>query len=74
MADTIKAFFDEWERVWDSIPGYVKVFIYSTISSVIGLYASGVPVEVKSVVLIVLTNMGLYSGVRTGAGQIRKML
>ena len=74
MADKIKAFFDEWEHVWGVIPGYIKVFIYSTISSIIGMYASGVPIEGKSIIFIVLTNLGLYSGVRTGAGQIRKML
>ena len=74
MAETIKAFFDEWERVWGSIPGYGKVFIYSTVSSIVGLYASGVPIEAKSITFIVLTNLGLYSGVRTGANGIRKML
>lgn len=64
MKNKVKAFFDSVEGVWSAIPGYVKVFLYSTTSSVVGLYATDA-LDPKSVILIVFVNLGLYQAPRS---------
>lgn len=72
MADKIKAFFDEIEKVWEAIPGYVKVFLYSTVSAIVGLYFAR-ELSLEPVLAIVLTNLGLYGVPRIANRQVRKI-
>lgn len=60
----VKSLFNEIEKVWSAIPGYAKVFLYSTTSSIIGLYATDA-LDPKSVILIVFVNLGLYQAPRS---------
>jgi hypothetical protein len=60
LAQRIEMFFTEWELVWASIPGYVKVFLYSTASSAFGLWVIN-QLDWRAVVIIVATNLGLYA-------------
>lgn len=71
MAEKIRKLFAQLEEIWEAIPGYVKVFIYSTVSSVIGLYAADA-LDPKTVLLIVATNLGLYQVPRTINKQLQK--
>lgn len=73
LAQKIKVFFDGIEEVWSVIPAPVKVFLYSTSSSVVGLWAVG-EVDPKAVALIVLANLGIYQVPRTVGTQVRKMI
>lgn len=61
MAKLIKAFFRYLEEAWEAVPSYVKVFLFSTLSPIIGLYAAGEAIEVKTIALIVAANLGLYT-------------
>lgn len=64
MPDTkIRDFFATIELMWDAVPSYIKVFFYSTISSTFGLYVIG-ELSWMAVAIIVMTNLGLYSGQR----------
>jgi len=72
LANKIKAFFDEIEKVWEAIPGYVKVFLYSTVSAIVGLYFSH-QLSYDAVFAIVLTNLGLYGVPRIANRQVRKI-
>lgn len=63
MAENIKAFFEVIEDVWEAIPGYVKVFFYSVISSSVGLWVAG-DLDWRAVTIILFTNLGLYTGPR----------
>jgi hypothetical protein len=60
MAGKIQKTFEKLEEIWAAVPSYVKVFIYSSTSSIAGLYLADA-LETKAVVLIVLTNLGLYT-------------
>lgn len=59
MKKQVQAFFSNIEDVWSVIPSYVKVFIYSVVSSCIGLYFND-GLNPKSVIFIVVSNLGLY--------------
>lgn len=74
MAERIKQFFYNWEQVWDAIPDYVKIFVYSTSSVLIGMYIVDAKIDFKTIVTIVATNIGLYQIPREGTKQIKKML
>lgn len=69
MADKIRNFFNSIERSWDAIPSYVKVFFYSSVSSIFGLWIADL-LSVQAVAIIVMTNLGLYQVPR----QINKMV
>lgn len=71
MKDTIKRFFDTVEGVWGVIPSYAKVFFYSVISSVIGLYMND-GLNAKSVLFIVVSNLGLYQIPRSVGAIMKK--
>lgn len=71
MAEKIRKLFAQLEEIWAAIPGYVKVFIYSTASSVIGLYAVDA-LDPKAILLIVATNLGLYQIPRSINQQLQK--
>jgi uncharacterized membrane protein YfcA len=72
IADKVKSFFKTMEAVWEAVPGYVKVFIYSVASSAIGLWIAG-QLDWKAVVIILFTNLGLYTGPKAVSG-VNKML
>lgn len=72
IAEKIAQFFKTIEEVWEAIPGYVKVFLYSTLSSVAGLYFTN-SLSGETVLAIVLANLGLYS-LPKGAGVVSKRL
>jgi len=74
MAPYIKRFFKAWEEAWEAVPGYAKAFLYSTCSVLIGTYIAGQEITVRTVVIIVATNVGLYQIPREGTKQIKKML
>ena len=61
MADKIRQFFTGAQEIFDAFPGYVKVFLYATISSVAGLYFTNT-LSFDGVLMIVLINLGLYGG------------
>lgn len=73
MAKKIEQFFAEIEAVWEAIPGYVKVFLYSTISTVFGLWVAG-QLDAKSVIIVVATNLGIYQLPRVVGTQTKKLL
>ncbi len=72
-AQKIKAFFKATEEIWDSIPGYVKVFLYATVSSAFALWISG-DLDWRQVTMIVATNLGLYQIPRTIGTETKKLL
>lgn len=74
MAERIKRFFENWEAVWEAIPDYVKIFLYSASSVLIGMYLSDTEISMKTIVTIVATNIGLYQIPREGTKQIKKIL
>lgn len=74
MADKIRQFFTNWEEVWDAIPAYVKIFVYSTLSVLIGMYIADAEITLKVIVTIVATNIGLYQVPRTAGEQIKNIL
>lgn len=59
MAGKIKAFFAELESIWGAVPGYVKVFLYASISSIFGLWVAG-QLDWRAVAIVVATNLGIY--------------
>lgn len=69
LSNKVDQFFKEVEAVWAVIPSWIKVFFYSTTSSVVGLWVANA-LDPKSVALIVLTNLGIYQAPRT----VRKLL
>jgi len=74
MVDRIKAFFDGCERVWSIVPNYVKIFIYSVSSVIVGMYIAGEPITIKTVVAILAANLGIYGVPRVIAKETRKLL
>ena len=72
MAEKIQAFFTEGEKIWAAFPGYVKVFIYSVSSSLIGLYFSHT-LSFDAVLAVVVTNLGLYTVPRAVNTQVQKL-
>lgn len=72
IAEKIAQFFKTIEEAWDAVPGYVKVFLYSTLSSIAGLYFTD-SLSGETVLAIVLANLGLYS-LPKGAGVVSKRL
>jgi len=72
MANKIKAFFKCWEDAWAAIPSYIKVFLYSTSSSAFGLWITG-ELNWRAVVIIVATNLGIYSAPRIVNNQVKKL-
>lgn len=74
MANYIKRFFRAWEEVWEAVPDYAKIFLYSTSSVLIGAYISGQEITLRTILIIVATNVGLYQIPREGTKQIKKML
>jgi len=73
MAKKIEQFFKEIESIWGAVPGYVKVFLYATISSTFGLWVAG-QLDWKAVVIVVATNLGLYQVPRVIGTETRKLL
>lgn len=73
MSKFIKQFFAEIESAWGAIPGYVKVFLYSTISTIFGLWVAG-QLDPKAVIIVVATNLGIYQLPRTIGTQTKKLL
>ncbi len=73
MKQKIEAFFKGVEEAWSAVPGYVKVFLYSTISTTFGLWVMGT-LEWREVVIIVVSNLGLYGGPRVIADTTRKLM
>ena len=70
MVNKIKTLFDTVSAVWDLIPGYFKVFLYSTTSALVGLYLTDKQIDTKVIVAIVATNLGIYSVPK----QVRKIV
>ncbi len=73
MAKKIEQFFKEIESIWGAVPGYVKVFLYSAISSAFGLWVAG-QLDWRAVVIVVATNLGLYQVPRVIGTETRKLL
>lgn len=59
MAKKVARFFSEIEAIWSVIPGYAKVFLYSTISSTFGLWVAG-QLDFRAIAIVVATNLGIY--------------
>lgn len=72
LAERIANFFMVVHETWEAVPSYVKVFLYSTVSSTVGLYLTD-SLTVDSVIVIVVSNLGLYS-LPKGANIISKNL
>lgn len=72
LANKVKSFFNEVEAVWAAVPGYVKVFLYSAISSGFGLWVLG-QLDLNTVIVIVASNLGLYQVPRTISKQTKKV-
>lgn len=72
ISDKVKDFFLEIELIWAVIPGYIKVFLYSVISSVVALYYVD-QLTWQAVVGIVLVNLGLYQGPRALSAGVQKL-
>ena len=70
MVNKFKTLFDTISAVWDLIPGYAKVFLYSTTSALVGLYLADKQINAKVIIAIVATNLGIYSVPK----QVRKMI
>lgn len=64
IAQLIRRFFRAVEEAWAEIPSYVKVFLYATTSSTLGLWMAG-QLNWQAVVIIVATNLGIYQVPRT---------
>jgi len=73
MAKKIEMFFTEIESIWGAIPGYLKVFLYATISSVFGLWVAG-QLDWRAVAIVVATNLGIYQVPRIIGTETRKLL
>lgn len=69
MNGRIRGFFDLIEDAWAEVPSYVEVFAYSSVSSIFGLYIVG-DLSWNAVMVIVMTNLGLYAGPR----QVNKLM
>lgn len=74
LSEHIKQFFISWEEIWGAIPGYIKIFAYSTLSVLIGMYIADAKIDFKTIVTIVATNIGLYQVPRVGTKQIKNLL
>lgn len=74
MSNKIKKFFREWDKIWEEIPNYLKIFIYSTTSVLLGDYISGQEITLRTVMIIVAVNIGLYQIPTEGRNQIKKIL
>lgn len=72
-AEYVKSFFKNIEDIWAEIPGPVKVFLYASISSAFGSWASG-GLEWREVIIIVATNLGIYQIPRTLGTTVKKAL
>lgn len=72
LSERIAQFFQSASEAWEAVPGYVKVFMYSTISSIAGLHQTG-NLSVGAVLWIVGANLGLYS-VSRGTDAVSKKL
>lgn len=73
LAQRVEVFFKGVEDLWEVVPSQIKVFLYSTSSSIVGLWAVG-ELDPKAVALIVLANMGIYQVPRTVGTQVKKIL
>ena len=72
ISNLVARFFCEIEKTWNAVPDYVKVFLFSTSSSIAGLYFTNV-LTWESVLAILLVNLGLYS-IPRGAEVVNKKL
>lgn len=72
IVERIQAFFALIEQIWDVIPAYVKVFVYSVSSSTFGLWVAG-ELNWTAVIIIVATNLGIYQAPRVANTQIKRM-
>jgi len=59
--------------VWAAVPTYIKIFLYSSSSSVLGLWAVGA-LDLKAVAFIVAANLGIYQVPRTIGTEARKII
>ena len=73
MKKEIEKFFKEVENVWGVIPKYIKVFLYSSVSSIFGLWISGM-LDWRAIAIIVATNIGIYQVPRTIGTEVRKAI
>lgn len=73
MKEKIQHFFNSIEGVWEVIPSYVKVFLYSVSSSIFGLWVSE-QLDWRAVIIIVATNLGIYQIPRTISTQTRRLM
>lgn len=70
ISTKISNFFSELEKIWESFPSYFKVFLYSTVSTTFGAWVAG-ELSLTLVLLVVATNLGIYSGPRAMSTQIQ---
>lgn len=71
--EEVKSFFKNISLCWAEIPGAVKVFFYSVLSSSVGLYLSGQPVGIKEVVAILAVNLGIWGSPKILYDPARKL-
>jgi len=61
------------EEIWEVTPKPVRVFFYATLSATIGLYLRG-QLDARSVFVIVVTNLGIYSSPRIAGAGIKRAI
>ena len=64
VAQRVQNLFRTFEEIWGVIPGYFKVFLYASISTTFGLWIAG-QLDIRAVIIVVATNLGIYQGPRT---------
>lgn len=72
-ARRVKAFFSDVEEVWGAFPGPVKVFMYSTASYLFAEWVTG-SLDMRTVIIAVATNIGIYQIPRTVGSTTKKLL
>lgn len=72
IVQRIQAFFALIEQIWNVIPAYLKVFMYSVSSSTFGLWVAG-ELSWMTVAIIVATNLGIYQAPRVANTQINRI-
>lgn len=72
-AQRVLQFFMTIEEIWDAIPGYVKVFLYSLSTMIFMSWVTG-DLTVREIIIAVAFNLGIYQVPRTVGEGTKKML
>jgi hypothetical protein len=72
IPNKIAYFFEVIDEIWEVVPNYAKVFLFSCSSSIIGLHYTG-ELTSEAVLAILFVNLGLYSIPRASAEISKKL-